>query len=312
VENIKKKIKLTSSYKDIGKRLDLFICERIPKLSRSRVQKLISQGNVFVNGEKKQKSYALKRGNNIELIIPPLVKLETRPEDIKVDIIYEDKDLIVLSKPAGMVVHPSPGHSAKTIVNALLFHTKFLSKIGGALRPGIVHRLDKQTSGLMIVAKNDDTHKNLSEQFKKRSIKKTYLALVKGRIKEDEGKINAPIGRSRKNRKRMSVIPTGKEAITEFKVLKRFKNFTLIEVKPITGRTHQIRIHLSYIGNPVFGDILYGGKREIEKELRLNRQFLHALKLEFKHPKDGKNVSLEDVLPAELKDVLSILECKKY
>jgi len=312
VENIKKKIKLTSSYKDIGKRLDLFICERIPKLSRSRVQKLISQGNVFVNGEKKQKSYALKRGNNIELIIPPLVKLETRPEDIKVDIIYEDKDLIVLSKPAGMVVHPSPGHSAKTIVNALLFHTKFLSKIGGALRPGIVHRLDKQTSGLMIVAKNDDTHKNLSEQFKKRSIKKTYLALVKGRIKEDEGKINAPIGRSRKNRKRMSVIPTGKEAITEFKVLKRFKNFTLIEVKPITGRTHQIRIHLSYIGNPVFGDILYGRKREIEKELRLNRQFLHALKLEFKHPKDGKNVSLEDVLPAELKDVLSILECKKY
>lgn len=301
-------IKLTSSYKDIGKRLDLFICERIPKLSRSRVQKLISQGNVSVDGEKKSKSYAIKRKNNIEVNIPPLSKLKAEPEDIKINIIYEDEDIIVLSKPAGIVVHPSPGHPTKTIVNALLFHTKFLSGISGVLRPGIVHRLDKQTSGLMIVAKNDDAHKNLSQQFKKKSVKKIYLALVHSRIEEDEGKIDAPIGRSRINRKKMSVIPEGKQAVTEFEVLKRFNNFTLIKVKPITGRTHQIRVHLSYIGKPVVGDVQYGKGRRIEDYLKLKRHFLHALKLEFKHPRDGKEMSFEDKLPKELKNLLNMLE----
>lgn len=305
-----RKIKLTSSYKDIGKRLDLFICERIQKLSRSRVQKLISQGNVFVNNQKKSKSHFVKRGDDIEVNIPPLLKLEAKPEDIKINIIYEDEDIIVLSKPAGIVVHPSPGHPAKTIVNALLFHTKFLSGIGGVLRPGIVHRLDKQTSGLMIVAKNDDAHKNLSQQFKKKSVKKIYLALVHGRIEEDEGKIDAPIGRSRRNRKKMSVIPEGRESVTEFEVLKRFNNFTLIKVRPITGRTHQIRVHLSYIGKPVVGDVQYRKRRRIEDYLKLKRHFLHASKLEFKHPRDGKEMSFEDKLPEELKNSLNMLENK--
>jgi len=301
-------IKLSSSYKDIGKRLDLFICERVPKLSRSRVQKLVSQGNVSVDGEKKSKSYAIKRKNNIEVNIPPLSKLKAEPEDIKINIIYEDEDIIVLSKPAGIVVHPSPGHPAKTIVNALLFHTKFLSDIGGVLRPGIVHRLDKQTSGLMIVAKNDNAHKNLSQQFKKKSVEKIYLALVHSIIEEDEGRIDAPIGRSRKNRKKMSVIPEGRQAVTEFEVLKRFSNFTLIKVKPITGRTHQIRVHLSYIGKPVVGDVQYGKGRRIKDDLKLKRHFLHALKLKFKHPRDGKEMSFEDKLPEELKNLLNMLE----
>lgn len=305
-----RKIKLTSSYKDIGKRLDIFICERIPKLSRSRVQKLISQGNVFVNSQKKSKSHFVKRGDDIEVNIPPLLKLEAKPEDIKINIIYEDEDIIVLSKPAGIVVHPSPGHPAKTIVNALLFHTKFLSDIGGVLRPGIVHRLDKQTSGLMIVAKNDDAHKNLSQQFKKKSVKKIYLALVHGRIEEDEGKIDAPIGRSRRNRKKMSVIPEGRESVTEFEVLKRFNNFTLIKVRPITGRTHQIRVHLSYIGKPVVGDVQYGKRIRIEDYLKLKRHFLHASKLEFIHPRDGKEMSFEDKLPEELKNSLNMLKNK--
>lgn len=307
MEKYIKRVKLTSSYKDAGKRLDLFVSEKIPKLSRSRVQKLILQENIIVNGEKKSKSYVVKRGDYIEVLIPPASKLKVKPEDIKINIIHEDDDLIVLSKPAGMVVHPSQGHPSKTIVNALLFHTKFLSDIGGVLRPGIVHRLDKLTSGLMIVAKNDRAHRNLAKQFKEKSVKKIYLALVNGRIKEDEGEINAPIGRSRSNRKKMSVITGGKEAITKFKVLKRYKNFTLVEVRPITGRTHQIRVHLSYIGNPVVGDTQYR-RRRIYKDLKLERQFLHATKLEFNHPKDGKRISFKDDLPEDLKNVLKFLE----
>lgn len=303
---------------DDGKRLDVFLAKDTHIPSRSFAQNLISLGLVQVEGRVVTKHYHVKEGEKIVLQIPPPKDLEVSPEPIKLDIHYEDEDLIVLSKPAGMVVHPAHGHITGTLVNALLFHTKKLSGIGGVRRPGIVHRLDKNTSGLMIVAKNDKSHLALSEQLKKREIKRSYLALVHGVWKVDSGTIDAPIGRGFKDRKKMAIAgKASRKAVTNFNVLKRFKNYTLLEVQLDTGRTHQIRVHMAYAKHHVVGDREYGVRKDRlslqtpEQRLDLKRQFLHAYRLEFKHPRTGKTLVFEDKLPEELQNVLKRLEAEQ-
>ncbi len=291
---------------DVGQRLDAFLAKRRKIPSRSFAQNLISQGLVQVNGKIVTKHHRLKKGETISLTIPPPEEPKILPELIPLNIIYEDEDIIVLSKPAGMVVHPAYGHTTGTLVNALLAHTKDLSGIGGVKRPGIVHRLDKDTSGLMVVAKNDQAHLSLAKQVKKRKLRRIYLALVHGTFDIDSGTIEAPIGRSPHLRKKMMVISAGRHAVTNFKVKERFKDYTLLEVDLQTGRTHQIRVHMSYIKHPVVGDPEYG-YRKARKELGLNRQFLHAHRLQFTHPGTGESISFEDKLPEDVNKVLTLL-----
>lgn len=290
-------------------RLDIFIAKKLPALSRSFVQKIIKSGKVFVNGKKTEKvSHVLLRNDRVEVDIPAPKRTEVVAEDIALDIVYEDKDLIVINKPAGMVVHPAHGNYSGTLVNALLSHCRDLSGIGGIERPGIVHRLDKETSGLVVVAKTDIAHRRLSNMFKNRRITKKYLALVHGNVKKDAGTICAPIGRSSSDRKKMSVIliesekeqrenerkprrSKSREAITHYKVLKRFKNSTtLLELTPETGRTHQIRVHLSHIHHPIVGDSVYGLKKDKSKYMYLN-----AYKLGFEHPITRKYLEFKKV-----------------
>ncbi|MDO8886479.1 RluA family pseudouridine synthase [Candidatus Oleimmundimicrobium sp.] len=291
-----------------GQRLDSFLVNLKEIPSRSFAQHLIQKGFVRVDDKRVSKNHRLKKGEVIFLEIPPPELSSLTPEEILLNIIYEDNDIIVLSKPAGIVVHPAYGHPSGTIVNALLAHTKDLSGIGGNVRPGIIHRLDKDTSGLMIVAKNDEAHRILSSELKDRKIKRFYLALVHGVVEVDSGTIDAPIGRSLKNRKKMAVTEiAARNAITTFKVKQRFSQYTLLEAKLETGRTHQIRVHMKYINHSVVGDFTYGYRKN-ERNLGLNRQFLHAYKLEFIHPKTGKKIFLEDNLPEELETVLRHLQ----
>ena len=280
-------------------RLDAYISSKKTNLSRTNIQRLIEEGNVLVNGQKKKISYKVQIGDNIEINIPEAKETSIKAENIPVEVVYEDDDIIVVNKPKGMVVHPANGNPDGTLVNAIMAMCKgSLSGIGGEIRPGIVHRLDKDTSGLLIVAKNDLAHINMSNQIKDRKVKKIYIALVKGNINENEATINMPIGRSTKDRKKMAVRKDGKEAITHFKVLKRYKNYTLLEVKIDTGRTHQIRVHMAEIGHPVVGDMVYSkGKNEFGVE----GQMLHSKSLDFKHPITGKEMHLEARLPEYLK-----------
>lgn len=273
-------------------RLDKVLTEIFPEYSRSQIQQLLEDGNILVNGTKKKGKYKVKQGDKIALEEPELKTLALEPENIKLDIVYEDEDVIVVNKPQGMVVHPAPGHEAHTLVNALLYHCP-LSTINGTLRPGIVHRIDKDTSGLLMVAKNDQAHQSLAKQLKEKTNLREYLALVHGQIKEDEGTINAPLGRSPKDRKKQAVVANGRSAVTHFKVLKRYQNYTLISCRLETGRTHQIRVHLKYIGHPLAGDPLYGPK----KTLKGHGQFLHAAKLGFIHPRTGEFLTFEAKLP---------------
>lgn len=302
---------------DEGSRLDVFLSKCSLITSRSFAQNLIDRGLVKVEGEQTSKHYRVKMGEEIIVSIPPPEIPDTAPESIALNIAYEDVDLIVISKPAGMVVHPAPGHDSGTLVNALLFHTENLSGIGGSQRPGIIHRLDKNTSGLMIVAKNDQSHSALSRQLKKRTIKRCYLALVHGIWEVDTGTIDAPIGRGFKDRKKMAIAgKASRKALTHFRVLKRFRAYTLLEVRLDTGRTHQIRVHMAYAGHPVVGDPDYGIGRHTQghlsqKELGIKRQFLHAYRLEFSHPRSGDELALEDELPQELQKVLETLETKE-
>ena len=246
------KIKVT---KNCGMRIDKFISQTYPTISRSMIQKLIDDNNVHVNGVIVKQSYKIVEGDEIEIEFPEPKEIDLKAQDIPLDIIYEDNDIIVVDKPKGLVVHPANGNPDGTLVNAVMAICKdSLSGIGGEIRPGIVHRLDKDTSGLLIVAKNDEAHIKMSEQIKNRLVHKTYIALVRGVISENEATINMPIGRSNKDRKKMAVTKTGKEAITHFKVLKRYNNYTLLEIKIETGRTHQIRVHLTQIGYPIVGD----------------------------------------------------------
>ena len=287
-------------------RLDAYISSKVTNLSRTNVQRLIEEGNILVNGQKKKISYKVQIGDNIEINIPEAKETSIKAENIPVEVVYEDNDIIVVNKPKGMVVHPANGNPDGTLVNAIMAMCKgSLSGIGGEIRPGIVHRLDKDTSGLLIVAKNDLAHINMSNQIKDRQVKKIYIALVKGNINEDEATINMPIGRSTKDRKKMAVRKNGKEAVTHFKVIKRFKDYTLLKVKIDTGRTHQIRVHMAEIGHPVVGDIVYSkGKNEFGVE----GQMLHAQSLDFKHPITGKEMHLEAKLPEYFEKVLEKLD----
>lgn len=289
-----------------NERLDSYISKSNLDLSRSMVQKLIKENRIFVNGKVEKESYKIKINDKITIQIeePKSSKLEA--QDIPLDIIYEDNDIIVINKPKGMVVHPGNGNPDNTLVNAVLAHCKgSLSGIGGEIRPGIVHRIDKDTSGLIIVAKNDKSHINLSEQIKNHEVTKIYTALVKGNISEDEATIDMPIGRDKKDRKKMSVTRDGKEAVSHIKVVKRYGNYTLIRVKIDTGRTHQIRVHMAKIGHPVVGDEVYSSGKN---EFGVKGQMLHSTILKFKHPISGKEIMLEAPLPQYFEDVLSKLD----
>jgi 23S rRNA pseudouridine1911/1915/1917 synthase len=278
-----------------GIRLDKFIGEKCLELSRTYAQKLIAQGYIRVNDRPAKASLKLNLGDRVNVLIPPTPPSPLVPEPIPLGIVYEDDDLLVVDKPAGLTVHPAPGHPNHTLVNAILSHFPHLAEIGNSLRPGIVHRLDKDTSGLMLVAKNRLAQANLISQFKARSIRKAYLVLVKGQLSPEQGKIEAPIGRDPRNRKRMAVVSRGREARTEYRVIKYVDNYTLLEVTPETGRTHQIRVHLSAIGYPVVGDPIYGVRSPY-----LSRQFLHACYLGFKLPSTGEYVEFRSELPSDL------------
>ena len=289
-----------------GERIDKFLDGRIESLSRSYIQKLIKEKKILVNQLPVKANYKLTTGDTIILQIPDPEPLDIQPENIPLDILYEDDDILVVNKPKGMVVHPANGNPDGTLVNAIMAICKdSLSGIGGEIRPGIVHRLDKDTSGLLIVAKNDKAHVNMSEQIKNHEVKKTYIALVRGVVKENQATIDMPIGRSNSDRKKMAVTKTGKNAVTHIKVLKRYDKYTLLEVNIETGRTHQIRVHLSYIGYPIIGDCVYSNGRN---EFGVVGQCLHAKCLEFKHPITGKSMKLEAELPEYFLEILKKLE----
>jgi len=318
---------------DSGKRLDQFLAAKIPDISRARVQQLIEQHQVLVNDIEAKPSLRLRGNETIRLLGPPqLEPLRAIPEDIPLDVVYEDADLAIINKPAGMMVHAGAGaaedvRNRGTLVNALLHRFKTLSQVGGELRPGIVHRLDKETSGLIVVAKNDEMHRKLAAQFSRRQVKKTYIALVHGALKAERGTINATISRDAVRRTRMTTRRFGgREAITHYQVRRRidspYGKFTLLELKIDTGRTHQIRVHLASLGHPVVGDVLYAAPREIKPLLAgksrnddvravenqsLPRNFLHAAALEFHHPRNGEVVSHSAPLPPELEAFLASL-----
>lgn len=288
------------------KRLDSYIVEELEDLSRTTVKRLIDEEKILVNGKKQKSSYKPEMGDVISIDMPEAREIKLEAQNIPVPVIYEDNDIIVVNKPKGMVVHPANGNPDGTLVNAILAMCKnSLSGIGGEIRPGIVHRLDKDTSGLLIVAKNDTAHMKMSKQIQDRKVTKKYIALVKGVIAENEATIDLPIARSTKDRKKMGVDPNGKNAITHFKVLKRYDKYTLLELKIDTGRTHQIRVHMSYIGHPVVGDFVYSnGKNEFDIE----GQMLHARYLEFKHPITGEELKLEAPIPEYFESILKKLE----
>ena len=290
------KLEFTADQTDSGKRIDSFLADNTEEMTRSAVQKLIEEGSVEVNGKVPAKNYKLRSGDHICLSIPEPKLPEAKPENIPLDIVFEDDDLLVVNKPKGMVVHPAPGNYDGTLVNALLYHCgDSLSGINGVLRPGIIHRIDKDTSGLLIVAKNDFSHKLLAEQIKEHSFTRKYRAVVYGNLKEDEATINAPIGRHQVDRKKMTVTQkNSREAVTHYKVLKRYAGFTYVELKLETGRTHQIRVHMSSIGHPVAGDPVYGPKKVITS---LGGQCLHAYYIEFVHPRTGQTLSFSSGLP---------------
>ena len=287
-------------------RLDAYIAQKCENLSRTMIQKLIEDGEILVNGQEKKISYKTKQGDVIEIHIPEAKEINLKAQDIPLDVVYEDDDIIVVNKPKGMVVHPANGNPDGTLVNAVMSLCKgSLSGIGGEIRPGIVHRLDKDASGLIIIAKNDVAHINLSKQIKDRRVKKIYIALVKGNVSENEATVNMPIGRSTKDRKKMAVRKDGKEAITHFKVLKRYGKYTLLELKIDTGRTHQIRVHMAEIGHPVVGDMIYSNGKN---EFGIEGQMLHAKSLDFQHPVTGKQIHLEAELPKYFEEILSKLD----
>jgi 23S rRNA pseudouridine1911/1915/1917 synthase len=290
-----------------GQRIDQFLSRLpAPALSRSQAHRLIASGKVRINREIPKPSYKIKFNDRIAVIIPPPPELTVKGENLPLDIVYEDEDIIVVNKPKGMVVHPAPGNYSGTLVNALLFHCGHLAALGAPLRPGIVHRLDKDTSGLMVAAKNDAAYHSLARQFKDRTVGKTYLALVHGVVKNNTGIIEARIGRHPVHRKKMAVSEAqkGREAFTHYRVIERFKHYSLVEVKIRTGRTHQIRVHMSHIGHPVVGDQTYGKKND---GLGVRSQLLHAQALKFIHPRTGQPVEYKVAPPGEMKEVLDAL-----
>jgi len=289
---------------DVNKRLDLFLTEKIEGKSRSYIQEVIDKEAVKVNDKIKKSNYKLKLQDEVLVEVPESVELEVEAEDIPINIIYEDKDVIVINKPQEMVVHPAPGNYSGTLVNALLYHCKDLSGINGVIRPGIVHRIDKDTSGILVIAKNDNAHNKLSEQLKEHTMTRTYLALVEGNIKVDEGTVNAPIGRHPIDRIKMAIVKDGREAVTHFRVLERFGDYTLVQCNLETGRTHQIRVHMAHIGHPLVGDAVYGYKKQ---KFNLKGQVLHAKVLGFIHPATGKYIEFDSEIPTYFKELLEKL-----
>ena len=296
---------------DQGKRLDAYLSERTP-FSRRRIQEMIREGAVRVEGASCPRDRRLRAGESVEVEPPPPGEAAPRPQHIPVKVLYQDRHLAVVSKPAGMVVHPAAGHLDGTLVNALLAALDDLAGVGGVMRPGIVHRLDKDTSGLMVVAKDDATHLALQDMVKDRRLRRSYLALVHGVPTTRLGTVEAPVGRDPRDRKRMKVISSGRPAITHFEVRESFPEAALLKVDLVTGRTHQIRVHMSYIGHPVVGDPTYGKRGRLEGELGLRRQFLHAYRLAFFHPEGGEEMVFEDPLPEDLSEALERLRSTSF
>lgn len=287
-------------------RLDVLLSRRVEGLTRSAAQRLLEEGKVSLQGRPLKKNHRLRAGEALELCLPDPVPTDARPQDIPLDIVYEDADVAVVNKPRGMVVHPAPGNPDGTLVNALLAHCgQSLSGVGGAIRPGIVHRIDKDTSGLLIIAKNDRAHLALSAQLKDHTLSRVYEAVAIGSLKEDRGTVDAPIGRSLRDRKRMAVVPDGRRAVTHYEVLARYPGYTHLRCQLETGRTHQIRVHMAYLGHPLAGDPVYGPKNDPE---RLGGQCLHARELTFVHPTTGQTVHLTCPLPDWFSDFLNRLE----
>jgi 23S rRNA pseudouridine1911/1915/1917 synthase len=296
-------VRLSAEPDDAGKRLDQALHERLPQYSRSRIQQWIQAGRVLVNGVRKRPSHPLRTGEAIDVEPAEAPPLRAVPEAIPLAVLYEDRDVVAIDKPAGMVVHAGAGVHSGTVVNALLHRFGALSGVAGALRPGIVHRLDRYTSGVLLVAKNDDAHRRLAAQFASRQVEKVYLALVHGKVKRESGRMERPIARDPVRRTRMTArLGKGRAAWTEYRVLRRFERFTLLEVRIGTGRTHQIRVHLSSIGHPVAGDTLYGAPAKIEGRPALGRYFLHARRIRFCQPSTGEEIAIESPLPPELEE----------
>jgi 23S rRNA pseudouridine1911/1915/1917 synthase len=300
-----------------GARLDAFLASQTENISRTRIQRSIDDGDVLVNDLQVKSSYRIRAGDRIEIELPEPIPVDLIAEPIPLNIVFEDDDFVVIDKPAGLVVHPGAGNPSGTLANALVWHFNELSGTAGMIRPGIVHRLDKETSGLLVVAKNDLSHERLSDQFSERQVGKSYVALVYGKLSVSHGEVQARIGRSSRNRTRMAVLrgSAGRPAHTIFEVAARFQEFTLLDVEIKTGRTHQIRVHMAHIGHPVVGDATYGAGREktirdigVRKELLgLGRHFLHSAELSFNHPRSGEPLHFKSDLPAQLRAFLSLL-----
>lgn len=289
---------------EVKERLDLYLSKIMNKISRTEIQKLIKSGNILVNGKIKKAKYFPKQKDNISIQIPKSKEREILPENILLKIIYEDEDIAIIDKPQGMIVHPSKHIYINTLVNSLLYHFKDLSTMGGKLRPGIVHRLDKDTSGLLIIAKNNFVHDILSKKFMKRDIKREYMALVKGVLDSDEGIIDEPIGRNPKDRRKRAVVyNNSRSAITHYKVLERFEKYTLIKASLETGRTHQIRVHFAYINHPLVGDPMYSN----EDEFNLNGQLLHSINIGFVHPRSQKYMEFSTDIPDRFKRIIKMI-----
>ncbi|MCI8400409.1 MAG: RluA family pseudouridine synthase [Oscillibacter sp.] len=300
------RIVLRADQNAAGWRLDAWLADQIEAVTRSTLARLIEEGRVTCQGKPASKKMKLTGGEEIAVELPDPEPIKAVPQNIPLDVVYEDADVIVINKPKGLVVHPAPGHPDGTLVNALLYHCKgSLSGVGGALRPGIVHRIDRDTSGLIIAAKNDQAHQGLSAQLQDHTLARTYECIVTGHMKESSGTVNAPIGRSQQDRKKMAVVTGGRPAVTHWEVLQALKGCTHLRCKLETGRTHQIRVHMAYIGHPVLGDTVYGAKKPV---LGLQGQCLHAVALRFIHPRTGALVELHCDLPAEFLEQLRKLE----
>ncbi|MBM7556045.1 RluA family pseudouridine synthase [Halanaerobacter jeridensis] len=293
---------ITVNKEVIDQRIDKFLAEQFSDFSRSYIQKLIDEGNILINEEEVKKSYTLKLNDVVQLNIPEAETIDLKPQNIPLDIIYEDDDILVVNKQSDLVVHPAPGHPDGTLVNALLYHCDNLAGISGVKRPGIVHRLDKDTTGALVAAKTDKAQQSLSQQFKERKTKKIYWALVEGHVKHQKAKIDAAVGRDPKDRKKMAVTSkNSKKAISKFEVIDYYDDYTLVEVELITGRTHQIRVHFDYIGHPVVGDNLYGFNKS---NLDVDRQMLHAKELGFYHPRTEQWHEFKAELKADMEELL--------
>ena len=301
-------VTLQPNKEDAGKRIDAWLASVLPDTTRSAAARLLEEGSVLCAGKSLAKNYRLTGGETVEVSLPDPVPLDAAPQDIPLDIVYEDGDVIVVNKPKGLVVHPAPGHPDGTLVNALLYHCgDTLSGVGGALRPGIVHRIDRDTSGLIIAAKNDFAHQKLAAQLQDHTLARTYQCIVTGNLREDSGTVDAPIGRHPVDRKKMAVVSGGRPAVTHWTVLARYPGFTHVECRLETGRTHQIRVHMAYLGHPILGDTVYGAKKPVPG---LQGQCLHAVGLRFVHPRTGEMVELSCPMPEEFREQLRKLEAR--